>query len=78
MDVCPTITLEAYEQLAIHAERRLHDPRRALERANQGMNELRKLQRAGEVSPSAIGRMRYRLYERIARLEKKIGRDLLI
>ncbi len=70
------IVLEAFEQLAIHHERRRRDPRRALELTQQGMGELRTLQRAGAENPAAIARIRYRLYERMARLERKLGQSL--
>jgi len=76
LEVCSTITLEACEQLAIHYERRRRNPQRALELAEQGMSELRRVQRAGAENPAAIARVRYRLYERIARLERKLATSL--
>ena len=67
------IALEAFEQLAIHCERRRRNPQRALEWVNQGMVELRALQRARDDNAAALARIRYRYYERIARLERKIS-----
>lgn len=77
-DVSDLIALEAYEQLAIHQERRQRNPRRALQIANQAMGELRKLQRTDVANPGTLARIRYRLYERIARLEKKAAANLPI
>lgn len=65
------IAVEAYEQLAIHFERRKRDARRALDLANEAMAEVKRLRRAGLQEAGALSRIRYRLYERIARLEKK-------
>ena len=75
--VCTTIRVEALEQLAVHYERRKRDPRRALEYANQGLSHVMKAQRTGRESVAALARVRYRLYERIARLERKSA-ELLV
>lgn len=69
------ISVEACEQLAMHHERQLRDPRGALVQANRALAELRGLGRAGLADARVLARIRFRLYERIARLEKKTERS---
>jgi hypothetical protein len=76
VDVCPAITLEACEQLAIHHEHRKRDPRRALQWASHALIELKRLRRTGAHESGSLDRIRYRLYERIARLERKVAAAL--
>jgi uncharacterized protein YprB with RNaseH-like and TPR domain len=69
---------EAYEQLAIYHERRTRDPRRAAELARSALTELRQATRLGLIAAGAYGQTRARFERRLARLERKSGRDLLI
>lgn len=69
--------LDAYEQLAIHCERREGDPRRAAALVRQALGELRRASRLGTFSAFICLRYRQRFEKRLARLERKIGRMLL-
>ncbi|MGC2418360.1 MAG: ribonuclease H-like domain-containing protein, partial [Candidatus Acidiferrales bacterium] len=68
---------EAYEQLAIHYERRAREPHRAAALARKAIAELRKADRLGTIAPHAFRTGRARFEKRLARLERKAGRTLL-
>jgi uncharacterized protein len=72
---------EAYEQLAIHYERRAREPHRAAILIRQALAELRKADRLGIISSSAYRKRRERFDRRLARLERRserhTGRSLL-
>ena len=63
--------LEAYEQLAIHYERRARDHHRAAELAREALKLLRKSSRIGAIEPSVYGRYKLRFQRRLARLERR-------
>ena len=69
--------LEAYEQLAIHYERRLRSPQRALKLVEKALAELRRASRQGLMTPSASARRRSQFERRLARLQRKNGGSLL-
>ncbi|HTR46923.1 MAG TPA: ribonuclease H-like domain-containing protein [Verrucomicrobiae bacterium] len=69
--------LEAYEQLAIHYERRARQPHRAASLARKALLELRRASRLGTLSPGTYQGWRQRFQQRLARLERKAGRTLL-
>jgi uncharacterized protein len=69
--------LEAYEQLAIHYERRAREPHRAAALARRALADLRKANRLGTIAPGAYRRCRAQFEKRLARLERKAGRTLL-
>jgi uncharacterized protein len=69
--------LDAYEQLAIHCERRDGDSRHAAVLVRQALSELRRANRLGNLASSVCVRYRQRFERRLARLERKIGRMLL-
>ena len=65
---------EAYEQLAIHHERKAQDFQRALEITRSALAELRRAHRVRLLAPLAQLRLRTRFEKRLARLEQKLGR----
>lgn len=65
---------EAYEQLAIHIERRERAPERAAKLARAALNELRRANRTGTIAAAAHRRLRERFEKRLARLEKRAKR----
>jgi uncharacterized protein YprB with RNaseH-like and TPR domain len=69
--------LEAYEQLAIHYERRAREPHRAAELAREALMELRRANRIGTIAPGACRQRRERFERRLARLERNAARALL-
>ncbi|HKV05781.1 MAG TPA: ribonuclease H-like domain-containing protein [Candidatus Acidoferrales bacterium] len=69
---------EAYEQLAIYFEHRAGVPHRAAELSRKALAELRKANRLGTIAPVAYRRQREQFERRLARLERKAGRDLLL
>ncbi len=69
--------LEAYEQLAIHYERRSREIDRAAALVRAGLSELRRAHRIGAVAVDVQRRYRARFEARLARLERKVGRTLL-
>lgn len=69
--------LDAYEQLAIHFERRARDPQRAAVLARQGLAELRRAHRLGTLAVPVCSRYHHRFEKRLARLERKVGGTLL-
>lgn len=62
---------EAYEQLAIHCERREKDPRKALGFVAQALVDLRRSTRLGLVPASLSRRLREKFEKREARLRSK-------
>jgi uncharacterized protein len=66
---------EAYEQLAIHYERRAREPHRAAILIRQALAELRKANRLGIISSSAYRKRRERFDRRLARLERRTERQ---
>jgi uncharacterized protein len=68
---------EAYEQLAIHYERRSHEPERAAALARRALGELRRASRIGTIAPALHRRLRERFERRLARLERRAGSRLV-
>jgi uncharacterized protein YprB with RNaseH-like and TPR domain len=68
---------EAYEQLAIHYEHEVRDPRRALTLAREALDQLRRGNQMGTIAASAYRRTKERFEHRILRLERKASRTLL-
>jgi len=68
---------EAYEQLAIHYERRTREPHRAAALARKAIAELRRADRLGTIAPHAYRAGRARFEKRLVRLERKAGNTLL-
>ena len=62
---------EAYEQLAIHYERRARAPRRAAELIAKALTDLRRANRLGLIAASAYAQKRARFERRLARLQRK-------
>ncbi|MGH9736879.1 MAG: ribonuclease H-like domain-containing protein [Candidatus Acidiferrales bacterium] len=72
--------LDAYEQLAIHLERRSGEPHRAAVLVRQALAELRCASRLGVLAASVCVRYRQRFEKRLCRLERlqqKTGRMLV-
>jgi uncharacterized protein len=69
--------LEAYEQLAIHYERRARDHHRAAALAREALKVLRKSNRLGTVESSVYARYKLRFQRRLARLEHRTKQALL-
>jgi uncharacterized protein len=67
--------LEAYEQLAIYYEHSVREPHRAADLARKALVELRAAKRLGTIAPAAFRQQRSRFEQRLARLERKAGRD---
>jgi uncharacterized protein YprB with RNaseH-like and TPR domain len=68
---------EAYEQLAIHYERRAHTPERALDLVGKALADLRRASRLGLIAASAYQQKRARFERRLARLQRKAASSLL-
>jgi uncharacterized protein len=69
--------LEAYEQMAIHYERRLREPRRAAALVREALAELGRAARPGTPAPFFCARYRKRFEKRLARLERRARRARL-
>jgi len=69
--------LEAYEQLAIHLERRARDHERAAALVREALALLRKAKRLGTIEPAAYKRHQERFKRRLQRLERRTQRTLL-
>jgi len=67
---------EAYEQLAIHYERRSGQPERAAELARRALAELRRANQLGLIAGAAYRQSHARFERRLARLERKGGKLL--
>jgi tetratricopeptide (TPR) repeat protein len=68
---------EAYEQLAIHYERKAGDPEQAREIVNQALDELRRAIQVGDIAPGPYREIKARFDHRLERLERKSKRPLL-
>jgi uncharacterized protein len=64
---------EAYEQLAIHYEYRVREPRRAVLVARKALAELHRANELGFITPGAYRHRRARFEHRLVRLERKAG-----
>jgi len=69
---------EAYEQLAIHYERRARAPQRAAELMSKALIDLRRANRLGLISANAYAQKRASFDRRLARLKRKADNNLLI
>lgn len=69
--------LEAYEQLAIHLERRARDHEKAAALVREALALLRKANRLGTIEPVAYKRHKERFKRRLQRLERRTQRTLL-
>ena len=67
---------EAYEQLAIYHERHARQPHRAAEIARDALAELRRANRAGLIASHVHTRARSRFERRLARLERKLAKQI--
>ena len=68
---------EAYEQLAIYHEHRARDPHQAREVVRQALDELRRANHTGAITPGAYREIRARFEHRMVRLERKSRGPLL-
>ena len=68
---------EAYEQLAIHYERRARAPQRAAELVGKALADLRRANRQGLLAAGAYAQRRARFERRLARLRRKTAASLL-
>jgi uncharacterized protein len=68
--------LEAYEQIAIHYERRTGELDRAAEVSREALAELRRDSRLGLISPSVHRLWKARFNQRLARIEDKLSREV--
>ena len=68
---------EAYEQLAIHFEHRVREHHRAAAVARKALLELRNASRLGIIAPGAYRDKRTRFEQRLKRLQRKAGGNLL-
>jgi uncharacterized protein YprB with RNaseH-like and TPR domain len=62
---------EAYEQLAIYHEHKARDPHQAREVVRQALDELRRANHTGAITPGAYREIRARFEHRMVRLERK-------
>ena len=68
---------EAYEQLAIYHEHKTRDPHQAREVVRQALDELRRANHTGAITPGAYREIRARFEHRMVRLERKSRGPLL-
>jgi uncharacterized protein YprB with RNaseH-like and TPR domain len=68
---------EAYEQLAIYHEHRARDPHQAREVVRRALDELRRANHTGAITPGAYREIRARFEHRMVRLERKSRGPLL-
>ena len=68
---------DAYEQLAIHYEHKARDPEQARQIVQEGIDELCRANRAGEITPGAYREIKEKFDRRMVRLERKPRRPLL-
>ena len=68
---------KAYEQLAIHFEHKVRQPRHALGIVREALLELRRANQASMISPTVYRRTKAEFEHRLARLERKAGQTLL-
>jgi len=69
--------LEAYEQLAIHYERRARTPQRAAELVRKALADLRRANRLGLIASGAYAQGQARFERRLERLQRKAVSGLL-
>jgi uncharacterized protein len=69
--------LDAYEELALHFERRAREPDCAAVLVRKALDELRRANRLGTLAPAIYARYQKRFERRLARLERKASRALL-
>ena len=67
----------AYEQLAIYYEHKARDPEQARQIVRLALNELRRANQIGDITPGAYREFKARFDRRMERLERKSGRPLL-
>ena len=67
---------EAFEQLAIHYERREKNPEKAAALSQQGLLELRRANRLGLLTTAASRRIKMRFEKRLSRLTLKLNSSL--
>jgi uncharacterized protein len=70
--------LEAYEQLAIYYEHRAREPHRAAALTKRALSELRNANRLGIIASTYYRERQLRFEQRLARLELKSARGLLV
>jgi tetratricopeptide (TPR) repeat protein len=68
---------EAYEQLAIYYEHKARDPEQARQIVRRAIDELRRANQAGDLTPGAHRQIRARFDRRLVRLDGKIRTPLL-
>jgi uncharacterized protein len=68
---------EAYEHLAIYYEHKARDPEQARQIVQQALNELRRANQLGDITPGAYREIKARFDRRMERLERKTRRPLL-
>jgi len=68
---------EAYEQMAIYHEHKARDPHQAREVVLQALEELRRANHTGAITPGAYREIRARFEHRMVRLERKSRGPLL-
>jgi uncharacterized protein YprB with RNaseH-like and TPR domain len=68
---------EAYEQLAIYHEHKRRDPHQARKVVRQALDELRRANHTGAITPGPYNEIRARFEHRMARLERKSRGPLL-
>lgn len=69
--------LDAYEELAIHFERRAHEFDRAVALVREALTELRSADRLGTLTPAICARYQKRFERRLTRLERRASRAVL-
>ena len=68
---------DAYEHLAIYYEHKARDPEQARQIVRQALNELRRANQIGDITPCAYREFKARFDRRMERLERKSRRPLL-
>jgi uncharacterized protein YprB with RNaseH-like and TPR domain len=68
---------KAYEQLAIHLEHKVREPRQALGIVRDALAQLRSANQLGTIGPAAYRRSKAQFEHRLGRLERKAGQTLL-
>src|ERR1700751_623203 len=68
---------EAYEHLAIYYEHKARDPEQARQIVQQALDELRRANQVGDITPGAYREIKASFDRRMERLERKTRRPLL-
>jgi uncharacterized protein YprB with RNaseH-like and TPR domain len=68
---------EAYEQLAMHYEHNARNPEQARQVVLQAVNELRRANQVGDITPGAYREFKVKFDRRLERLERMSRRSLL-